>query len=62
MKKLIALVFLITIIACKKEVKQTEANSVLEEQTELKPISAKDLDIGKSTIYKMLKNGELDSA
>jgi len=44
MKKLIALVFLITIIACKKEVKQTEANSVLEEQTELKPISAKDLE------------------
>ncbi|WP_299386043.1 alpha-amylase family glycosyl hydrolase [uncultured Lacinutrix sp.] len=44
MKKVIALVFFITILACKEEKKQEEVNTVSDEKEILKPISASDLE------------------
>ncbi|WP_299253854.1 alpha-amylase family glycosyl hydrolase [uncultured Lacinutrix sp.] len=44
MKKVIALVFFMTILACKEEKKQEEVNTVSDEKEILKPISASDLE------------------
>ncbi|AUC83575.1 alpha-amylase family glycosyl hydrolase [Lacinutrix sp. Bg11-31] len=44
MKKVIALVFFITILACKEEKKQEDVKQVLEEKTTLQPISDSDLE------------------
>lgn len=44
MKKLTALLAILTIFACKEEKKQTEEIAVVEEKVTLKPISASDLE------------------
>ena len=44
MKKVIALVFFISILACKEEKKQVENETVSEEKIALKPISDTDLE------------------